>query len=164
LHRRWICWAGCAITWRRRTPTCFGSWCWACAGADERRGGCGLRRRARGALGRPGRPAQRLPASAAGHSGRQPGVGHPQATGGQLLPGVAAGAAPAGERALVAVVAECYMRGVSTRRVGGWWRPLASRACPSSRSPSSPGPSTSREVRREGSTPQRSRLAHPLRI
>src|SRR5512132_3108725 len=48
------------------------------------------------------------------------------------------------ERALVAVVAECYVRGVSTRRVEGWWRPWASKACPSRRWVSWPRPWTPR--------------------
>ena len=39
-----------------------------------------------------------------------------------------------GERALVAVVAECYVRGVSTRRVEGLVATWASSACPSRRS------------------------------
>ena len=49
-----------------------------------------------------------------------------------------------GERALVAVVAECYVRGVSTRRVEGLVGPSASRACRSHRSPSWPGLWTAR--------------------
>jgi putative transposase len=40
------------------------------------------------------------------------------------------------ERALVAVVAECYLAGVSTRRVEGWSRRWESPRCPSRRSPS----------------------------
>ena len=44
------------------------------------------------------------------------------------------------ERALVAVVAECYLAGVSTRRVEGWRRRWGSPRCPSRRSPSWPRP------------------------
>jgi Transposase, Mutator family len=46
------------------------------------------------------------------------------------------------ERALVAVVAEGYVRGVSTRRVEGLVQTLGIRACPSRRSLSWPRPST----------------------
>ena len=57
---------------------------------------------------------QRLPVPAARHAGGDDRSGDPEAAGGQLLPGLAARAPPpAAERALVAVVAECYVRGVS---------------------------------------------------
>jgi putative transposase len=48
------------------------------------------------------------------------------------------------ERALVAVVAECYVRGSPPAGWRGWWRPWASRACPSPRSLSSPAAWTRR--------------------
>ena len=41
-YRRWTWWAGWASSWREPTPTCWGSWGWGCAGADERRGRWGL--------------------------------------------------------------------------------------------------------------------------
>jgi len=52
-----------------------------------------------------------------GHPGRHDGAGDPEAAVGVVLPGLAARAAQAAERALTTVVATCYLLGVRTRRM-----------------------------------------------
>jgi putative transposase len=76
---------------------------------------CWARRTQRGA----GQPAQWLPASAAGHPRGDPGAGDPKLRAGSYFPDWLLEPRRRAERALVAVVAECYVRGVSTRRVEG---------------------------------------------
>ena len=86
--------------------------------ADVGRGRRGLRRRLRAAQPGAQQHPQRLPAPGVGHPRRQHRPGDPQAAGGQLLPGLAAGAAPAGRvRPWSSVVATSYLLGVSTRRM-----------------------------------------------
>src|SRR2546430_4903890 len=65
-------------------------------GADERRGERALRRRVRRAQPGAGEQPQRLPDAGLGHQSRQPRVGDPAAAAGLVLPGLAAGAPPAG--------------------------------------------------------------------
>ena len=63
--------------------------------------------------------AQRLPDAGLGHAGRQRGPGDPKLRTGTYFPDWLLVPRRRAERAMVAVVAECYLRGVSTRRVEG---------------------------------------------
>jgi putative transposase len=66
-----------------------------------------------------GQPAQWVSGAPLGYQGEHPGAGHPQLRAGSYYPDWLLEPRRRTERALVAVVAECYVRGVSTRRVEG---------------------------------------------
>ena len=88
------------------------------AGDGRRRGGV-VQRRLRGGHAGAHQQPQGLPVPPSGHSGGHDRLGLPLLREGSYYPGWLLEPRRRAERALVAVVAECYVRGVSTRRVEG---------------------------------------------
>ncbi len=79
-------------------------------------GAC-VRRPVRDAVTGSGECPQLLPAPGLRHPGWHPGCGDPEAAVRVVLPGLAAGTAPERRGSTDAVVAMCYLLGVSTRRM-----------------------------------------------
>ena len=85
---------------------------------------------------------QRIPAPTVRHPGGHDRPRHLEAAPAQLLPGLAVGPRWLAEKALVSVVAECYVRGVSTRRIDGLVKTLGTSRCRSRRGHAWPPSST----------------------
>ena len=90
--------------------------CWLAQELMEAEVSQARRRRLWGAQRRPGGAPQWLSGAGLGHPGRLDRAGHPQASLG-VVPSQLPGAARRSEQALVAVVQEAYVNGVSTRKV-----------------------------------------------